>query len=117
MKKIKFYKTTSGKSPVEDFLDSLSSKEVQKVLWVLKLIEDLEKVSTEYYKPLTNSNGIIEVRAKFGNNHFRLLGFEHNGNFVVLTNGFRKKSQKVPISEIKLAQQRKEEYLKNEWFK
>ena len=31
MKEIKFYKTSSGKSPVADFLDSLSSKEAQKV--------------------------------------------------------------------------------------
>ena len=32
MKEIKFYKTLSGKSPIEDFLDSLSSKEAQKSL-------------------------------------------------------------------------------------
>jgi len=31
MKEIKFYKTSSGKSPIEDFLDSLSAKEAQKV--------------------------------------------------------------------------------------
>ena len=32
MKEIKFYKTLSGKSPIEDFLDSLSSKEAQKLV-------------------------------------------------------------------------------------
>jgi len=31
MKEIVFYKTASGKSPIEDFLDSLASKEAQKV--------------------------------------------------------------------------------------
>ena len=114
MKEVKFYTTLSGRSPVEEFLDSLSSKEAQKVLWVLQLIEDLEKVSTEYYKPLTNTDGIVEIRAKLGNNQFRLLGFEHNGKFVVLTNGFKKKDQKVPKSEIELAQRRRKEYLENE---
>jgi len=44
MKKIKFYKLLSGKSPVEEFLDSLSSKEAQKVVWVLNLIEEIEIV-------------------------------------------------------------------------
>ena len=44
MKKIKFYKLLSGKSPVEEFLDSLSSKEAQKVVWVLNLIEEMEIV-------------------------------------------------------------------------
>lgn len=114
MKEIRFYKLLSGKSPIEDFLDSLSSKEAQKIAWVLSLVEDLEQVSTKYYKQLHNTDGIIEIRAQIGKNHFRLLGFEHKGTFVVLTNGFKKKDQKVPKSEIGLAQQRRKEYLKNE---
>ena len=111
MKKIKFYKLPSGKSPIEDFLDSLSSKEAQKVVWVLNLIEDMETVSTKFYKQLSNCNGIIEVRAQIGKNNFRLLGFENKGTLVILTNGFKKKDQKVPKSEISLAQKRKDEYL------
>ncbi len=111
MKEIKFYKTSSGKSPIEDFLDTLSSKEAQKVTWVLSLIEDMENVSTKFYKKLSNSEGIIEVRAQIGKNNFRLLGFEDKDTFVILTNGFKKKDQKVPKSEITLAQQRKAKYL------
>jgi len=111
MKEVLFYKMPSGKSPIEDFLDSLSAKEAQKIIWVLSLIEDLEKVSTKYYKQLSNCDGIIEVRVQIGKNHFRLLGFEYQGAFVVLTNGFKKKDQKVPKSEINLAQQRRKDYL------
>ncbi len=111
MKEIKFYKTSSGKSPIEDFLDSLSSKEAQKITWVMSLIEDMENVSTKFYKKLSSCNDIIEVRAQIGKNNFRLLGFEHKGSFVVLTNGFKKKDQKVPKSEISLAEHRKNEYL------
>ena len=62
MKKIKFYKLPSGKSPIEEFLDSLSSKDAQKIIWVLNLIEEMETVSTKFYKQLSNCNGIIEVR-------------------------------------------------------
>jgi phage-related protein len=111
MKEIKFYKTSSGKSPVEDFLDSLSSKEAQKVIWVLSLIEEMDGISSKFYKRLSNCDDIIEVRAQIGKNNFRLLGFEYQGTFVVLTNGFKKKDQKVPKSEITLAEQRKNEYL------
>jgi len=114
MKKILFYKLPSGKSPVEIFLDSLSAKEAQKVTWVLMLIEEQEQVSTKYYKQLSNTDGIVEIRIQLAKNNFRLLGFEHNGSLVVLTNGFRKKDQKVPKSEIELAQQRKKEYLEYE---
>ena len=114
MKKILFYKLPSGKSPVEIFLDSLSAKEAQKVTWVLMLIEEQEQVSTKYYKQLSNTDGIVEIRVQIAKNHFRLLGFEHEGSLVVLTNGFRKKDQKVPKPEIELAQQRRKEYLDNE---
>jgi len=44
MKEILFYKMPSGKSPIDDFLDSLSSKETKKVVWVMKLVEELENV-------------------------------------------------------------------------
>ena len=91
MKEIRFYKLLSGKSPIEDFLDSLSSKEAQKIAWVLSLVEDLEQVSTKCYKQLQNTEGIVEIRVQIGKNHFRLLGFEHKDTFVVLTNGFKKK--------------------------
>jgi phage-related protein len=111
MKIIKFYKMPSGKSPIEEFLDSLSSKEAQKVIWVLNLIEDMDYISTKFYKQLSNCDGIVEVRAQVGKNNFRLLGFEDKDAFVILTNGFKKKDQKVPKPEISLAQKRKNEYL------
>jgi phage-related protein len=49
------------------------------------------------------------VRSQFGNNAFRLLGFLDKGRFVILTSGFSKKSQKTPLQEIALAEQRKKE--------
>jgi len=111
MKEIKFYKTSSGKSPIEDFLDSLSAKEAQKVTWILSLIEEMEIISTKFYKKLSNCDNIIEIRVQIGKNNFRLLGFEYDNTFVILTNGFKKKDQKVPKYEISLAEQRKTEYL------
>ena len=89
----------------------MASKEAQKVIWVLSLIEEMENISTKFYKKLSHTDGIVEVRVQMSQNNVRLLGFEHKGTFVVLTNGFKKKDQKVPKSEIILAQQRKEDYL------
>jgi len=77
----------------------------------LSLIEEMDSVSTKFYKKLSNCDGIMEVRAQIGKNNFRLLGFEYNGSFIVLTNGFKKKDQKIPKSEISLAQKRKDKYL------
>jgi len=79
----------------------------------LSLVEEQEKVSTKFYKQLKNTDGIIEIRIQIGKNNFRLLGFENEGTFVILTNGFKKKDQKVPKSEIELAQRRRNEYLED----
>ncbi len=91
-------------------MDSLSAKESQKIVWVLNLIESLPMVPQEYFKKLQNSDGIREVRVQLGNNAFRLFGFLDKGRFVILTNGFSKKSQKTPHQVIALAEQRKKEY-------
>lgn len=111
MKEVKFYKTTSGKIPVKEFLDSLSSKHAQKLVWVLELVERLDQIPVQYFKKLKSTDDIWEVRARVGSNSYRLLGFIDDDAFVILTNGFAKKSQKTPKKEIKLAEQRKADYL------
>jgi len=75
MRTVNFYRTESGNAPVEDFLDSLSGKQAQKVVWVLHIIEELEVVPGQYLKKLVNTDDIWEVRIQFGGNIFRLLGF------------------------------------------
>ncbi len=110
MRQVNFYKTRSGRSPVEDFLNSLSGKQVQKVVWLLKLIEELDQIPRQYFKKLTNTDDIWEVRVQFGGNIFRLLGFYDGDNLIILTSGFAKKTQKTPQQEIKIAEQRKRDY-------
>jgi len=73
MRNIKFYVTDDGKYPVEDFLDRLSSKQTQKVVWVMQLVEELELVPTTYLKKLQNTEEIWEIRVQMGNNIFRLF--------------------------------------------
>lgn len=106
-----FYKTRSGKNPVKEFLDSLSSKHAQKVVWVLELLETMDRIPVQYLKKLKGTDDIWEVRARSGTNNFRLLGFIDSNEFIVLTNGFAKKSQKTSKLEIKLAERRKSDYL------
>jgi phage-related protein len=111
MRTVNFYRLLNGNSPVEEFLDSLTGKQAQKVLWVLQLIEELDVIPRQYFKKLVDREGIWEVRIQFGNDIFRLLGFFDGGTLLILTNGFAKKTQKTPPQEITLAVRRKEEYL------
>jgi phage-related protein len=111
MRTVNFYRLFNGDSPVEEFLDSLTGKQAQKILWVLQLIEELDTIPRQYFKKLADSESIWEVRIQFGNDIFRLLGFFDGGALLILTNGFVKKTQKTPLQEIALAVRRKEEYL------
>jgi len=110
MRKIVFYETVSGNCPVEEFLDSLSSKQARKTTWVLRLIEELPFVPTKYLKKLANTEDIWEVRIEHGSDIFRLLGFFDGPKLVVLNHAFRKKTQKTPFRAIKIAEDRKGDY-------
>jgi len=112
VRKVNFYKLGSGTSPIDDFLDSLPGKEVQKITWVLKIIEELNIIPKHYFKKLVNTDDIWEVRIISSSKIYRLLGFFDHKNMFVVTNGFVKKTRKTPVREIKLAEQRKQEYLK-----
>jgi len=112
MRKILFYRTASGQNPIEDFLDSLSSKQAQKVTWVLKLVEDLERVPSIYFKKMVNTQDLWEVRAVIGSNIFRLIGFFDGPNLVVLTHAFQKKTKKTPKQAIKIVEERKRDYFR-----
>ena len=114
MRRIEFYKTASGRSPVEEFLMRLPTKVFRKVTWVLDIVRSWPRVPIDYFKKLEDTDEIWEVRVTFGRNEIRLLGFWHGSQLIVLTNGFQKKSQATPASEIALAEQRKKEFLARE---
>ncbi|MCI5150255.1 MAG: type II toxin-antitoxin system RelE/ParE family toxin [Candidatus Electrothrix sp. MAN1_4] len=65
----------------------------------------------EIQQILVNTDDIWEVRVSVGKNIFRLLGFIHKQELIILTNSFQKKTQKTPKKEIKLAEKRKKDYL------
>ncbi|MBL7219431.1 MAG: type II toxin-antitoxin system RelE/ParE family toxin [Phycisphaerae bacterium] len=110
MREIIFYRTPAGSSPIDDFLDALSSKQARKVTWVLNLLEELEIVPKQYFKKMTNTDDLWEVRVKTGSNIFRLLGFFDGAKIVILSHAFQKKTQKTPRQAIKLAEARKKDY-------
>jgi phage-related protein len=110
MIEIQFYRTASGACPVEEFLNSLNAKQAQKVLWVLRAVGELPRVPQQYFKKLEGTEDLWEVRAEFGGDAFRLLGFWDAGRLIIVTNGFAKKTQKTPEREIALAEQRKRDH-------
>jgi phage-related protein len=112
IREVKFYQTKTGRSPIEEFLDSLSAKQAQKVAWTLGLLEELNSVPAQYFQKMVNTDDLWEVRVRAGSNIFRLLGFFDGAKLVVLSHAFQKKTQKTPRQAIKLAEDRKQDYFK-----
>ena len=113
-RKIIFYRTKDGKCPVEDFLDSLHPKDAQKVLWVLRLIEELDKVPSRYFKKLTGTEEIWECRVVIKSNAYRIFSFFLEGDTVVLTHGYSKKTPKTDKKQIRQAESYRKDYLSRE---
>ncbi len=109
---VTFHRTSDGKCPIEEFLNSLPAKVAQKVTWVLSLLEDLDVVPSSYFKKLADTEKIWECRIQFGSNIYRIFCFFEENAVIVLTHGFIKKSQKTPKSEIEKAEAYRRDFLK-----
>jgi phage-related protein len=109
MREIRFYVTASGRRPALDFIKGLPEKQGHKVLKVLDAVRHTE-VPAQYLKKLKGTGDLWEVRAQFGGDAFRLLGFFETGRLVILVSGFVKKTEEVPAQEIDLAQKRRRDY-------
>lgn len=111
MIEIEFYDTDDGKCPVKVYLDALEPKILAKTF---RTIDLLERNGTSLRGPFSEplGDGIFELRTKQGSNITRILYFFFVGNKAVLTNGFTKKTQKAPKSEIDLAKKYRSDYLR-----
>lgn len=107
---VEFYTTKDGKSPVEAFIYGLESKMQAKLIRVLEILEEKGPTVREPYSKHLD-DGIFELRCKLGSDITRVLYFFDKDRIIILTNGFVKKTQKTPRSEMNLAQQRRKDYL------
>jgi phage-related protein len=95
-----------------DFFNSLSSKVKEKVDYVLFLTTVANRIPAKFFEHVTGTDGLFEIRIEFESNIYRIFCCFDDGNLVVLFNGFQKKSQKTPRSEIEKALKIKDEYFK-----
>ena len=74
------------------------------------VVRSVRMIPEKYFKRLTNTDGLWEVRVSAGNGIYRIFCFFDEGNLIVLFGGFQKKTQKTPVREIKKAERLKKEY-------
>lgn len=93
-----------------DFFSKQRQKVKDKIIWTIRVIESLEHIPKDYFDHMTGTDGIFEIRVKVGSDIFRIFCFFDKGQLIILANGFQKKTQKTPKSEIELAEKIKKEY-------
>lgn len=92
----------------ENFMESLSEKEQDKVQYGLLLLKTQDRLSTKFVKFIKDD--IYELRTKYNGNIYRVFFIFDEGYIVVLFHGFQKKSQETPEKEIRKAIKIKQEY-------
>lgn len=115
-----FYTKENGNSPVKDFLKSLEPKLRSKTTAKLMILQekgyllsepDTKKLALNYKD---GESAIWELRTKLGSNITRIFYFFWDGDSIVVTNGFLKKTMKTPSSEISKARKYQADYKNRE---
>jgi phage-related protein len=107
---IKISKVILYKNYFTDFFKKQKQKVKDKILWTFKIVETQLQIPTDYFEHISGTDGLYEIRIKQGSDIFRIFCFFDEGKLIILANGFQKKSQKTPKSEIDKALKIKEEY-------
>ncbi|MCG6170116.1 type II toxin-antitoxin system RelE/ParE family toxin [Leptospira sp. FAT2] len=110
--KVYYYSESENEeSEIETFINSKDERNQAKILaW----IEKLEELGPNLPRPYADilKNGIHELRIKLSGDQVRILYFFCYKDYVILTNHFIKRSDKVPKTEIDKAMKRREKFLK-----
>ena len=106
---VEYYEKSDGTYPAEEFI---LSQDIKMQTKLFRLLELLELKGNELREPYSKSlsDGIFEIRAIQGNNITRVLYFFVVDKKIILTNGFVKKTQKTPETEIVLAKKYRKDY-------
>ena len=108
---VEFYKNEKGEMPAKEFLFGLDSKMRAKMLSNIAVLKDNGyKLREPYSKHL--GDGIFELRAKVGTDISRVMFFFYIDRRIILTNGFIKKTQKTPRSEIAKAKKYRKDFIR-----
>lgn len=108
-----YFCADSGDCPVRDFIDSLDGTSQRKFFFVKGLLEEFgHKLSQPHAKYA--GDGIFELRFTGKEGELRILYFFFHQDQAIFTNGFIKKTKKLPPNEKRLAVERKKAFLQSQ---
>lgn len=96
-----------------EFYQKQNLKVKNKIQYVFELIKQVDRVPEKFLKHLSGTDGLYEIRVEFQSNIYRIFCCFDDGKLVVLFNGFQKKTQKTPKSELDKAKELMKQYQKS----
>lgn len=108
---VEFYEDEEDGCPVAEFLDGLDQRRRAKVLALIKLLEEKGPALPFPYSSQVRGN-VRELRAHYGNEHYRVLYFGGPKRAFVLLHAFAKRTEGIPSRHIATAEYRMAKYLK-----
>ncbi len=107
--KIKYYSPLTGTSPIYEFIESLPPKAISKVYNTFQLLTEFGLTIREPHVKKLTGTPLWEIRI-LGEDNLRIFYVTVKESTFLLLHAFKKKKQKTPIKEIKIALSRLAEY-------
>lgn len=105
--KVKFYLTSSGRSPIEDFLLDLSIELKSEFMDAVILLESGQNLSMPLSRNLSSiERGLHELRIKDRTGAYRFFYFVKKADGIYFVHAFKKKTQELPSKEIEIVRKR-----------
>ena len=110
---LEFYVDERGRSPVEEFLNSLELKTRARFRWSA---EQLRVRNVRAREPLVRhlEGDLWKLREESSTNIYRVIYVFFSGRRIVLLHGFQKKTQRTPRGELETARRRYESFIQQE---
>jgi phage-related protein len=108
--KVKYYLTSSNRSPVEEFLTDLSQDIKGDFLDAIILLGEGQNLSMPLSRNLSSIyKGLHELRLKDRTGAYRFFYFIKKADGIYFVHAFKKKSQELPQKEIDVVLKRLKE--------
>ena len=105
-----YFCSDAGRSHVKEFIDSLDFRTQRKFFFVRALLEEFgHKLPQPHAKYIGDE--IFELRFRGREGNIRVLYFFFHQDKAIFTNGFIKKTSKMPKNEKELAIERRKAFL------
>ncbi len=100
---VKFYRSSRGEEPVRVFIKKQDSQTKAKFLRVYDLLHDYgPRLTFPHTKHITGEIHELRIRGK---TEIRIFYAKYDDSYILL-HAFQKKSQKIPVKELRIAMER-----------